>query len=101
MTVELPAIDNLSLEQRARLLARLIEAELAEYPVPMPIVVRREDESVIGIFSPRIVPPAQSTPYPLTPEEREEIIRLARNPGRTFTSQELRVLELSDDDALR
>ena len=99
-TVELPAIDKLTDEQKERLLALLIKDELDHQPVPMPIIVRLDDQE-LGYFRPKITPPATTTPYPFTPEEREALIREARNPGRTFTSQELRALEASGDDAVR
>ena len=97
-TVELPDIGKLTEEQKRRLLALLVKDELDRQPVPMPIVVRHEDQE-LGYFRPKITPPAKTTPYPFTPEEREELVRAARNPGRTFTSQELHALEASGDDA--
>jgi hypothetical protein len=99
-TNELPAIDKLTTEQKQRLLALLIKDELDRQPVPMPIIVRHAGDD-LGYFRPKIVPPVKSTPYPHTPDEREELIRLARHPGRTFTSQELRALEVSGDDEVR
>jgi hypothetical protein len=93
-TVELPAIDKLTTEQKRQLLTLLIKDELDRQPVPMPIIVRFEGND-LGHFRPKVTPPAKTTPYPFTPEEREELVRLARNPGRTFTSQELRALEAS------
>lgn len=99
-TVETPPIDKLTPEQKRQLLAVLIKDELDRQPVPMPIIVRL-DEQELGHFRPKIVPPAKTTPYPFTAEEREQLIKVARNPGRTFTSQELRALEASGDDEVR
>jgi hypothetical protein len=96
-TVDLPAIDKLTDAQKRQLLALLIKDELDRQPVPMPIIVCLDGQD-LGHFRPKIRPPEKTTPYPFTPEEREEIVRLARNPGRTVTSQELRALEASGDD---
>jgi hypothetical protein len=96
-TDELPPIDRLTTDQKQQLLALLVKDELDRQPVPMPILVRYEGRE-LGHFRPKISPPPKTTPYPFTPEEREELVRLARHPGRTFTSQELRALEASGDD---
>lgn len=100
VTVELPSIAELTSEQKKRLLAMLITDEVDSQPVPLPIVVRLDDR-VLGVFRPKWVPPEKATPYPFTPEEREELIRIARNPGETFTARELRVLDLSERDGTR
>lgn len=99
-TAELPSIEQLTPEQKTRLLALLIKDELDRQPVPMPIIVRLEGTD-LGHFRPKIIPPAKTTPYPFTPAEREELVRIARNPGPTFTSQEFRALEQSEGDGGR
>jgi len=97
-TVDLPAIEKLTVEQKRRLLALLIKDELDRQPVPMPIIVRVDGED-LGHFRPKIRPPEKTTPYPFTEAELEEIARRVRNPGRTFTREEIRALEASGDDA--
>ena len=96
-TVELPAIDKLTAEQKKRLLALLIQDELKDQPIPMPIFVRLDGEE-LGHFRPKIRPPEKSTPYPFTEDELKEIARRIKNPGRTFTYEEFLALEASGAD---
>jgi hypothetical protein len=97
-TVELPAIDKLTAEQKRQLLALLIKDELDRQPVPLPIFVRLDGEE-LGHFRPKITPPAETTPYPFTGDELREIARRVKNPGPTFTYEELLALEASGADA--
>src|SRR3954471_12636473 len=97
-TVELPTIDKLTPDQRRQLLALLVKDELDRQPVPMPIIVRHEGEE-LGHFRPKINPPGETTPYPFTEDELREIARRVRNPGPTFTYEELQALEASGADA--
>ena len=97
-TVELPDVAAMTADQKRRLLALLIKDELESRPIPMPIIVRLDDRE-LGIFRPKWEPPATSTPYPFTSEERDEIIRLARNPGPAYSFREWIALEESEADA--
>jgi hypothetical protein len=97
---ELPNIAALSAEQKQRLLALLIKDELDRQPIPMPIFVLLEGEE-LGHFRPKFKPPDTPTPYPFTDEERQELIRRARDPGPTFTYREWLALERSEADAER
>src|SRR4051794_35946807 len=101
-TVELPAIDKLTDEQKKRLLALLIKDELDRRPVPLPIFVRLDGEE-LGMFKPKVKRPEKVTPYPFTKEELDEIARRVENPGKTLTLEELRALEASgaDEELLR
>ena len=99
-TAELPSIEKLSAEQKKALLALLVQDELDRQPIPMPIVVGPAGKE-IGQFRPNVLLPAISRPYPFTPEERESLIRIARNPGPTFTAEELRAREASEAVAAR
>lgn len=96
-TVELPAIDKLTADQKRLLLALLIKDELGRQPVPMPILVRLEGEE-LGHFEPRYTPPAKTT-LPAVPEGYwEELARRMEHPGKTFTEEEILALEESGDD---
>jgi hypothetical protein len=97
-TVELPAIDKLTDEQKERLLALLIKDQMDRRPPRMPIFVRLDGEE-LGLFKPKYKPLEKTTPYPFTAEELKEIERRIANPGKTFTREEIRALEASGDDA--
>jgi hypothetical protein len=97
-SVELPAVDKLTAEQKRQLLALLIKDELDRQPIPMAIVVRLDGDE-LGHFRPKIRHPEKTTPYAFTPEELAELERLSRNPGKTFTYEELLALEASGADA--
>jgi hypothetical protein len=97
-TAELPSIDQLTAEQKQRLLALLIKDELDRHPIPLVIFVRLDGEE-LGHFRPKIKHPEKTTRYPFTPEELAELERLARNPGKTITYEELLALEASGADA--
>jgi hypothetical protein len=97
-TAELPDITTLTPEQRARFLGLLVKAELDSQPIPMPIFVQL-DGTELGHFRPKWVPPEKSTPYPFTEDDLKEIDRRFRNPGRTFTYEEILALEASGRDA--
>jgi hypothetical protein len=96
-TTDLPSIASLTAEQKARLLALLIKDELDRQPIPMLIPVNLDGED-LGHFRPKVKPTAKTTPLQLTEAEREELIRLARDPGKTFTLEELIALEASGAD---
>ena len=98
VTADLPIVDRLTREQRRQLLGQLVKDELAQYPIPMPIIVRLDGEE-LGIFKPKYSPPQKTTPYPFTEAELKEIERRIANPGKTFTREEIRALEASGDDA--
>jgi hypothetical protein len=97
-TVELPAIDKLTAEQKKRLLALLIKDQLDRQPARMPIFVQLDGEE-LGLFKPKYRPLEKTTPYPFTEAELKEIERRIANPGKTFTREEIRALEASGDDA--
>jgi hypothetical protein len=97
-TTDLPNLAALSAEQKERLLALLVKDELDRQPIPMPIFVRLDGED-LGHFRPKIKHPEKTTPYPFTEEERQALIRLARDPGPTFTYREWLALERSEADA--
>jgi hypothetical protein len=96
-TADLPSITSLTAEQKARLLALLIKDELDRQPIPMLITVNLDGDD-LGHFRPKIKSPAKTTPLQLTDAEREDLVRLARDPGKTFTLEELLALEASGTD---
>jgi hypothetical protein len=97
-TTELPDISALTADQKWQLLTMLIKDEMSRAPVPMAFVVRDEGK-VLGKFLPEYTPPAKTT-LPEVPEGYwEEVARLAENPGKTFTLEEILALEESGADA--
>ena len=94
---ELPNISALSAEQKQRLLALLIKGELDRQPIPLAIIVRLDGEE-LGHFRPKIKHPIKTTLPPVPAGYWEEVARLARNPGKTFTLDDLRALEASGAD---
>jgi hypothetical protein len=96
-TVELPSIDHLTPEQKRELLTRLVKDELSRQPIPMPIILR-EGEKVLGQFDPKMAFPAKTTLPPVPEGFWEEVAKMAKNPGRTFTLEEIEALEASGDD---
>jgi hypothetical protein len=96
-TVELPAIDKLTDEQKRRLLAILIKDELDRYPIPVPIRVRLDGKD-LGQFEPKYTPPAKTTLPPVPEGFWEDLARRMENPGKTFTEEEILALEASGDD---
>ncbi len=98
-TNDLPNIAMLTAEQKKQLLAMLVKDELESQPIPMPISVELEGRE-LGHFRPKWVPPEKATPYPFTEAELKELAKRIRNPGPTFTHEELLALEASGHDAV-
>lgn len=96
--IELPTIANLTAEQKKHLLALLIKDELDQQPIPLLIFVHLDGEE-LGRFHPKIKHPAKTTLPPVPEGYWEEIAEMARNPGKTFTREELLVLEATGRDA--
>ena len=96
-TTELPNIAALSSEQKQRLLALLIKDELDQQPIPLAIIVRLDGEE-LGHFRPKIKHPVKTTLPPVPEGYWDEVAKLAKNPGKTFTRDDLRTLEASGAD---
>ena len=84
--------------QKKRLLALLIKDELDKQPIPLVLFVELDGEE-LGQFRPKIKHPAKTTLPDVPPGYWEEIAELARNPGKTFTREELLILEATGRDA--
>jgi hypothetical protein len=96
-TVELPSIDQLTPEQKRQLLTLLIKDELSRQPIPLPIIIQ-VDGKELGYFRPKYTPPAKTTLPPVPEGFWEEVAKRAKNPGKTFTLEEIEALEASGDD---
>jgi hypothetical protein len=94
---ELPNLATLTREQKQRLLALLIKDELDRQPIPMLIPVRIDGQD-LGHFRPKIHHPAKTTLPPVPEGYWEEVAKLAENPGKTLTLEELQALEASGAD---